>query len=290
MNGVFYLQLVDTLLPHLKFNNELWTNDFILIRTHRPRQAMSAINIPLSIMFADVLACRMILDLRERGYEISQPTTATPSIPIQAYSDRAGGRNGHLEFGNISESDATRDTESSSTYNSNDPSSPKKSPSSARMPSLPFPSSRNGRGAGRGIRDGRFTPGSVLTTTIGSSIFAHSQNSQYSVPPVDLSSRGTVGTDVIRIDTSGNNAGGAQVLVGGNSVELKSFSSRYGSYDEHEYDRDRQEKLSPIGEESPISPGFRVPLTEHRTQTIQPPVDNESEGRVKVDADLEKAL
>ena len=153
MNGVFYLQLVDILLPHLKFNNELWTNDFILIRTYRPRQAMSAINIPLSIMFADVLACRMILDLRERGYEISQPTTATPSIPIQAYSDRAGGRNGHLEFGNISESDATRDTESSSTYNSNDPNSPKKSPSSARMPSLPFPSSRNGRGAGRGIRD-----------------------------------------------------------------------------------------------------------------------------------------
>ena len=39
---------------------------------------MAAINIPLSIMFPDVLACRLILDLRERGLELSQPTVYQP--------------------------------------------------------------------------------------------------------------------------------------------------------------------------------------------------------------------
>ncbi|KAH7930612.1 hypothetical protein BV22DRAFT_1000304 [Leucogyrophana mollusca] len=42
INGIFYLQ---------------------------PRQVISAINIPLSVMMAPVLACRLILDLRERGAE-----------------------------------------------------------------------------------------------------------------------------------------------------------------------------------------------------------------------------
>lgn len=42
INGVFYLQ---------------------------PRQVISAINIPLSVMLGPVLACRLILDLRERGSE-----------------------------------------------------------------------------------------------------------------------------------------------------------------------------------------------------------------------------
>ncbi|KAK2461409.1 hypothetical protein APHAL10511_005872 [Amanita phalloides] len=42
INGVFYLQ---------------------------PRQVISAINIPLSVMMGPVLACRLILDLRERGSE-----------------------------------------------------------------------------------------------------------------------------------------------------------------------------------------------------------------------------
>ncbi|KIY73477.1 hypothetical protein CYLTODRAFT_485330 [Cylindrobasidium torrendii FP15055 ss-10] len=42
INGIFYLQ---------------------------PRTEMSAINIPLSVMLAPVLACRLILDLRERGSE-----------------------------------------------------------------------------------------------------------------------------------------------------------------------------------------------------------------------------
>lgn len=43
----------------------------------RPKAVMSAILIPLSVMFPDILACRLILDLRQRGFEISQPTTAT---------------------------------------------------------------------------------------------------------------------------------------------------------------------------------------------------------------------
>ncbi|KAJ7597478.1 hypothetical protein C8J56DRAFT_1108633 [Mycena floridula] len=42
INGIFYLQ---------------------------PRQVISAINIPLSVMMAPILACRLILDLRERGSE-----------------------------------------------------------------------------------------------------------------------------------------------------------------------------------------------------------------------------
>ncbi|KZP25301.1 hypothetical protein FIBSPDRAFT_783251, partial [Athelia psychrophila] len=42
INGIFYLQ---------------------------PRQVISAINIPLSVMLGPVLACRLILDLRERGSE-----------------------------------------------------------------------------------------------------------------------------------------------------------------------------------------------------------------------------
>ncbi|KAI0068075.1 hypothetical protein BV25DRAFT_514286 [Artomyces pyxidatus] len=42
INGIFYLQ---------------------------PRQVISAINIPLSVMLSPVLACRLILDLRERGSE-----------------------------------------------------------------------------------------------------------------------------------------------------------------------------------------------------------------------------
>ncbi|KAG1904735.1 uncharacterized protein F5891DRAFT_1012571 [Suillus fuscotomentosus] len=42
INGIFYLQ---------------------------PRQVMSALNIPLSVMMAPLLACRLILDLRERGAE-----------------------------------------------------------------------------------------------------------------------------------------------------------------------------------------------------------------------------
>ncbi|KAL0581040.1 hypothetical protein V5O48_000933 [Marasmius crinis-equi] len=63
INGIFYLQ---------------------------PRQVISAINIPLSVMMAPVLACRLILDLRERGSEtvshsdgtgVAAFTTKTASQP-----------------------------------------------------------------------------------------------------------------------------------------------------------------------------------------------------------------
>jgi len=50
INGIFYLQ---------------------------PRQAISAICIPLSVMLAPLLACRLILDLRERGSETVSHSTGT---------------------------------------------------------------------------------------------------------------------------------------------------------------------------------------------------------------------
>ncbi|OBZ68376.1 hypothetical protein A0H81_11628 [Grifola frondosa] len=50
VNGIFYLQ---------------------------PRQAISAICIPLSVMLSPVLACRLILDLRERGSETVAQSTGT---------------------------------------------------------------------------------------------------------------------------------------------------------------------------------------------------------------------
>ncbi|TFK56715.1 hypothetical protein OE88DRAFT_1730177 [Heliocybe sulcata] len=56
INGIFYLQ---------------------------PRQVISAINIPLSVMMSPLLACRLILDLRERGSE----TIAQSSLgPFNAWS------------------------------------------------------------------------------------------------------------------------------------------------------------------------------------------------------------
>lgn len=267
VNGIFYLQ---------------------------PRQAMSAINIPLSIMFADVLACRMILDLRERGYEISQPTNNTPSIPLHIpLSNRTGGHGNNLDFRDCVVSDGTQQTASSSTTNSKDAGSPIKSPTSPGLPSLSFSFSRRERVPGAGLRDGRITPGSVLTTTIGSSIFARTQTSYGSVPPVDLSSRGTVGTEALRLDTRRSDSDERELHAsdGGNNVELKSFVSRY---DMNEEERDRQEKLSPIGEESPVSPGIRMSLNDYRTQMVPPPAAEHSDEREgvevsRVNGDGEKA-
>lgn len=56
INGIFYLQ---------------------------PRQVISAINIPLSVMMSPLLACRLILDLRERGSETVAHSTLGP---FNAYS------------------------------------------------------------------------------------------------------------------------------------------------------------------------------------------------------------
>ncbi|KAF8640368.1 hypothetical protein AX17_000039 [Amanita inopinata Kibby_2008] len=59
INGVFYLQ---------------------------PRQVISAINIPLSVMMGPVLACRLILDLRERGSETVSHSDGTGIVAFTAKS------------------------------------------------------------------------------------------------------------------------------------------------------------------------------------------------------------
>ncbi|KAI0094256.1 hypothetical protein BDY19DRAFT_11232 [Irpex rosettiformis] len=81
INGIFYLQ---------------------------PRQAISAICIPLSVMLSPVLACRLVLDLRQRGSETVAQSTGTmaftagvtsskssPGSPFSGgfgFSNRAGAR------------------------------------------------------------------------------------------------------------------------------------------------------------------------------------------------------
>ncbi|ESK90938.1 hypothetical protein Moror_16439 [Moniliophthora roreri MCA 2997] len=62
INGIFYLQ---------------------------PRQVISAINIPLSVMMAPVLACRLILDLRERG---SETVSHSEGTGIAAFTTKSGTR------------------------------------------------------------------------------------------------------------------------------------------------------------------------------------------------------
>ncbi|EIW87001.1 hypothetical protein CONPUDRAFT_45184, partial [Coniophora puteana RWD-64-598 SS2] len=59
INGIFYLQ---------------------------PRQVISAINIPLSVMLAPVLACRLILDLRQRGAETVAHSEGSGVGPFTANS------------------------------------------------------------------------------------------------------------------------------------------------------------------------------------------------------------
>ncbi|KAG0707440.1 hypothetical protein DFH29DRAFT_625320 [Suillus ampliporus] len=60
INGIFYLQ---------------------------PRQVISALNIPLSVMMAPVLACRLILDLRERGAETVSHSEGTG---VSAFATKSG--------------------------------------------------------------------------------------------------------------------------------------------------------------------------------------------------------
>ncbi|KAJ8084495.1 hypothetical protein PM082_003265 [Marasmius tenuissimus] len=59
INGIFYLQ---------------------------PRVMLSAINIPLSVMMAPVLACRLILDLRERG---SETVTHSDGTGVAAFTTKS---------------------------------------------------------------------------------------------------------------------------------------------------------------------------------------------------------
>lgn len=62
INGIFYLQ---------------------------PRQVISAINIPLSVMLSPVLACRLILDLRQRGSETVSHSEGT--IPAFTFNSKIFG-------------------------------------------------------------------------------------------------------------------------------------------------------------------------------------------------------
>ncbi|CAL1694094.1 unnamed protein product [Somion occarium] len=62
VNGIFYLQ---------------------------PRQAISAICIPLSVMLAPILACRLILDLRERGSETVSHSTGTIAFTAGVTSSKS---------------------------------------------------------------------------------------------------------------------------------------------------------------------------------------------------------
>ncbi|RPD65011.1 hypothetical protein L227DRAFT_607613 [Lentinus tigrinus ALCF2SS1-6] len=62
VNGIFYLQ---------------------------PRQAISAICIPLSVMLSPVLACRLILDLRERGSETVNQSTGTIAFTAGVTSSKS---------------------------------------------------------------------------------------------------------------------------------------------------------------------------------------------------------
>ncbi|KAI0049259.1 hypothetical protein FA95DRAFT_1516207 [Auriscalpium vulgare] len=64
INGIFYLQ---------------------------PRQVISAINIPLSVMLSPVLACRLILDLRERG---SETVTHSDGHTYGSHGSRGGAQYG----------------------------------------------------------------------------------------------------------------------------------------------------------------------------------------------------
>ncbi|TFK41812.1 hypothetical protein BDQ12DRAFT_340409 [Crucibulum laeve] len=69
INGVFYLQ---------------------------PRQVISAINIPLSVMLAPVLACRLILDLRERG---SETVSHSEGVGIPAFHTKSATQPGSYPAG-----------------------------------------------------------------------------------------------------------------------------------------------------------------------------------------------
>lgn len=68
INGVFYLQ---------------------------PRQVISAINIPLSVMMGPVLACRLILDLRERG---SETVSHSEGTGIAAFTTKSISQNQNSPF------------------------------------------------------------------------------------------------------------------------------------------------------------------------------------------------
>ncbi|KLO07103.1 hypothetical protein SCHPADRAFT_665082 [Schizopora paradoxa] len=176
INGVFYLQ---------------------------PKSDMSALNIPLTIMFSDVLACRMILDLRSRGYELAQPTTQHhgPTLPLSGAElpPSAFGLGGAGRAGETSE-------ETGTTFEGEDV---KHAYGQEQLPyNLPYAGNESGSGldlkAPVGLRDlleaGRGRGSSMLTTTIDSAAFTTS------------------------ISTSSAQTRSADASVSANSMELRSFS------------------------------------------------------------------
>jgi len=118
---------------------------------------MSALNIPLTIMFADVLACRMILDLRARGYEISQPTTHGPTLPLS---------------GPFSAPNRTNET---STFEGDD----KQGGSSVQLPygTIPYASHAASGGKKQGLRSLLEAGRGTLTATINSTVFSSQSRS-----------------------------------------------------------------------------------------------------------------
>lgn len=56
---------------------------------YRPRQSVSAICIPLSVMLSPVLACRLILDLRQRGSETVAQSTGTMAFTAGVTSSKS---------------------------------------------------------------------------------------------------------------------------------------------------------------------------------------------------------
>ncbi|KAH8835521.1 hypothetical protein DL96DRAFT_1574545 [Flagelloscypha sp. PMI_526] len=77
--GVFYYLLISV--------SNLINGIFYL----QPRQVLSAINIPLSVMMAPLLACRLILDLRQRG---SETVTHSEGTGMAAFSAKSGSNTG----------------------------------------------------------------------------------------------------------------------------------------------------------------------------------------------------
>ena len=75
----------------------------------RPRQTISAICIPLSVMLAPVLACRLILDLRERGSETVAQSTGTMAFtagPTASQKSSPGSPFSGFGFGGIRSSNS----------------------------------------------------------------------------------------------------------------------------------------------------------------------------------------
>ncbi|KAG5637646.1 hypothetical protein H0H81_003723 [Sphagnurus paluster] len=81
-NGGPNSRLIQTFLREGRFNFCLINGIFYL----QPRQVISAINIPLSVMLGPVLACRLILDLRERGSETVSHSEGTGIAPFTTKS------------------------------------------------------------------------------------------------------------------------------------------------------------------------------------------------------------